>query len=209
MSRNSVNSHLGRVITIWRTGREFWSLCDKTACVVLYLLQNVAICAAGCREYPSFAGRRYGDPSKRQIARGAYVARAVRKGVTAHPGNLYPTMRFTSYTKMSDADIDPLYAYMMAMPPVTQEAPIRYRTQRCARPFTKTRKEPCDFPPPPLRVCALALRVLTFGSATLAQEMTLDPVAAAEIQGDSTDARLAQNTCLQCHSMGVGPDLRL
>ncbi|WP_321365011.1 cytochrome c [uncultured Celeribacter sp.] len=65
------------------------------------------------------------------------------------------------------------------------------------------------FSAPPLRVCALALRVLTFGSATVAQEMTLDPVAAAEIQGDSTDTRLAQNTCLQCHSMGVGPDLRL
>ncbi len=119
----------------------------------LYLLQNVAICAAGSREHPSFAGRRYGDPSKRQIARGAYVARAVREGMTAHPGNLYPTMRFTSYTKMSDADIDALYAYMMAIPPVTQEAPIWYRARRCARPFTKTRKEPCDFPP---RRCASA-----------------------------------------------------
>lgn len=50
-------------------------------------------------------------------------ARAVREGVTAHPGNLYPTMTFTSYTKMSDADIDALYTYIMAIPPVTQEAP--------------------------------------------------------------------------------------
>ncbi|MBW6418794.1 cytochrome c [Celeribacter sp. PS-C1] len=61
----------------------------------------------------------------------------------------------------------------------------------------------------PLRVCALALGLLTFGSATVAQEMTVDPAAAAEMQGDRTGARLAQNTCFQCHGTGVGPDLRL
>ncbi|MDK3019827.1 c-type cytochrome [Pseudodonghicola flavimaris] len=50
-------------------------------------------------------------------------ARAVREGVTAHPGNLYPTMTFTSYAKMSDADIDALYAYIMSLPPVRQAKP--------------------------------------------------------------------------------------
>lgn len=45
-------------------------------------------------------------------------ARAVREGVAPHLGYLYPTMSFTSYTKMSDADIDALYAYIMSLPPV-------------------------------------------------------------------------------------------
>lgn len=35
-----------------------------------------------------------------------------------------------------------------------------------------------------------------------------DQQAAASPQGDRSGARLAQNTCLQCHGTGVGPDLR-
>ncbi|MFD2173992.1 c-type cytochrome [Rhodobacter lacus] len=50
-------------------------------------------------------------------------ADAVREGVTSHPGNLYPTMIFTSYAKMSDADIDALYAYFMSLAPVRQAVP--------------------------------------------------------------------------------------
>ncbi|MFD2173991.1 c-type cytochrome [Rhodobacter lacus] len=37
----------------------------------------------------------------------------------------------------------------------------------------------------------------------------VDPAAAAQMRGDRSGARLAQNTCLQCHGMGVAPDLRL
>ena len=45
-------------------------------------------------------------------------ARAVREGMAPGLGELYPTMSYTSYTKMSDADIDALYAYLMSLDPV-------------------------------------------------------------------------------------------
>ncbi|NGO65932.1 c-type cytochrome [Rhizobium daejeonense] len=45
-------------------------------------------------------------------------ATAVREGVAPHLGFLYPTMSYTSYSKMSDSDIDALYAYIMSQPPV-------------------------------------------------------------------------------------------
>ncbi len=48
-------------------------------------------------------------------------ARAVREGIAPDGSNLYPTMSFTSYAKMSDADIDALYAYIMSLSPVRAE----------------------------------------------------------------------------------------
>ncbi|MDX3808931.1 c-type cytochrome [Bosea thiooxidans] len=45
-------------------------------------------------------------------------SRAVREGVAPHLGLLYPTMSYPSYAKMSDADVNALYAYMMSIPPV-------------------------------------------------------------------------------------------
>jgi mono/diheme cytochrome c family protein len=46
---------------------------------------------------------------------------ALRRGVDAHGANLFPVFPYTSYTKLSDADIADLYAYLMTREPVRQE----------------------------------------------------------------------------------------
>ncbi|SPZ60587.1 Alcohol dehydrogenase cytochrome c subunit precursor [Serratia quinivorans] len=49
-------------------------------------------------------------------------ARAVRDGIRADGTHLYPAMPYTSYTRLSDADIKALYAYFMhAVKPVDQK----------------------------------------------------------------------------------------
>ena len=42
---------------------------------------------------------------------------ALRKGKGSH-GNLYPAMPYTAYAKMTDQDVDDLWAYMKSLPPV-------------------------------------------------------------------------------------------
>ncbi|MDK3019828.1 c-type cytochrome [Pseudodonghicola flavimaris] len=59
------------------------------------------------------------------------------------------------------------------------------------------------------RALALGLSLCLTAGTAAADELTVDPAAAAQTRGDRSGARLAQNTCLQCHGMGVGPDLRL
>lgn len=50
--------------------------------------------------------------------------RAVRRGVRKDGANLYPAMPYTSYAKVSDADMAALYAYFMkAVAPVHKPAP--------------------------------------------------------------------------------------
>jgi hypothetical protein len=66
-------------------------------------------------------------PSKR-FGIGAYsleqFSRAVRNGVRADGGHLYPAMPYTAYTLMSDADIKALYSYFMtSVAPVEAPAP--------------------------------------------------------------------------------------
>lgn len=55
-------------------------------------------------------------PSK-QFGIGNYTrqqfADALRKGIRADGANLYPAMPYTSYAKLTDADVDALYAYFM------------------------------------------------------------------------------------------------
>ncbi|WP_207796551.1 cytochrome c [Sphingomonas oleivorans] len=66
-------------------------------------------------------------PSK-QFGIGNYsrdeFAKAVREGVRADGGHLYPAMPYASYSMLTDADIDALYAYFMkAVKPVEKASP--------------------------------------------------------------------------------------
>ena len=51
---------------------------------------------------------------------GADFARAIREGRGKHDEYLYPVFPYPSFTRMSDADIADLYAYLMAQPAVHQ-----------------------------------------------------------------------------------------
>ena len=50
-------------------------------------------------------------------------ARAMRHGISRDGRHLYPAFPYTSFTKMSDADIQALYAYLMAQPAVKAKPP--------------------------------------------------------------------------------------
>lgn len=49
--------------------------------------------------------------------------RAMREGVHRDGRQLYPAFPYTAFAKMSEADMQALYAYMMVQPPVRNEAP--------------------------------------------------------------------------------------
>jgi nicotinate dehydrogenase subunit B len=49
--------------------------------------------------------------------------RAMREGVHRDGSQLYPAFPYTSFTKASDADLQALYAYLMAEPPIRATAP--------------------------------------------------------------------------------------
>ncbi|MDX2483756.1 MAG: c-type cytochrome [Pseudodonghicola sp.] len=50
-------------------------------------------------------------------------SRAMRKGVDREGTHLYPAFPYTHFTKMTDADIDAVYAYLRSVPAVRNEAP--------------------------------------------------------------------------------------
>lgn len=50
-------------------------------------------------------------------------SRAVRDGVRRDGALLYPAMPYTNYTKMTDADLDALWAYFRSLPPVSHQVP--------------------------------------------------------------------------------------
>ena len=50
-------------------------------------------------------------------------ARAMREGVSRDGSHLFPAFPYYSYTKLSDADIEALYAYLMTRPAVTATPP--------------------------------------------------------------------------------------
>jgi mono/diheme cytochrome c family protein len=55
----------------------------------------------------------------------AQFARALRQGVRADGSHLYPAMPYTSYAKLSDADIHALYVYFMrGVAPVDRAGPV-------------------------------------------------------------------------------------
>ncbi len=54
--------------------------------------------------------------------------RALRLGVRKDGADLYPAMPYTSYTKMSDADIAALWAYMRSIPPDSNSPPAPEKT---------------------------------------------------------------------------------
>ncbi|MER9576542.1 cytochrome c [Mesorhizobium sp. M0189] len=46
--------------------------------------------------------------------------RAVRDGVGAHGRHLYPAMPYTSYRRLTEADVDAIYAFLMTREPIRQ-----------------------------------------------------------------------------------------
>ncbi|MGN6581825.1 MAG: c-type cytochrome [Bordetella sp.] len=67
------------------------------------------------------------------IGRWSYGAfeRAMREGVHRDGRQLYPAFPYTAFAKMTDADMQALYAYLMSQPPVRSDPP----TTRLAFPF--------------------------------------------------------------------------
>ncbi|GEK48516.1 c-type cytochrome [Bisbaumannia pacifica] len=59
------------------------------------------------------------------IGRWSYAAfeRAMRHGIGRDGRHLYPAFPYTAFAKISDADMQALYAYLMAQPAVSAEAP--------------------------------------------------------------------------------------
>ncbi len=58
--------------------------------------------------------------------------RALRNGIGRHGEYLYPAFTFTSFTKLSDHDVDDLYDYMMSLPTV----PLANKTHELKFPFS-------------------------------------------------------------------------
>ncbi len=50
--------------------------------------------------------------------------RAMRQGISRDGRNLYPAFPYTSFSKMTDGDMQALYAYMMSQPAVAQSNPV-------------------------------------------------------------------------------------
>ena len=63
--------------------------------------------------------------SETGIGTWSYTAfeRAMRQGVGRDGRNLYPAFPYTAYAKITDADMQALYAYLMAQPPVRAKTP--------------------------------------------------------------------------------------
>lgn len=59
------------------------------------------------------------------IGRWSYAAfeRAMRQGISRDGKHLYPAFPYTAFAKISDVDMQALYAYLMAQPAVSAEAP--------------------------------------------------------------------------------------
>lgn len=53
----------------------------------------------------------------------AAFQRAMRHGISRDGRHLYPAFPYTSFTKMTDGDLEALYAYLMSQPPVRAETP--------------------------------------------------------------------------------------
>jgi mono/diheme cytochrome c family protein len=51
------------------------------------------------------------------------LARALREGVDDEGNHLYPVFPYTSYTKVSDADVQAIYAFLKSLPPVRYRPP--------------------------------------------------------------------------------------
>lgn len=60
------------------------------------------------------------------IGQWSYAAfeRAMRHGISRDGRHLYPAFPYTAFAKTSDADMQALYAYLMAQPPVAVEKPV-------------------------------------------------------------------------------------
>lgn len=53
----------------------------------------------------------------------AQLARAMREGIDNDGNHLYPAFPYNSYTKVTDADIHAIYAYLRSLPPVSYRPP--------------------------------------------------------------------------------------
>jgi mono/diheme cytochrome c family protein len=59
----------------------------------------------------------------------AEFARAIREGIAADGSHLYPALPYTAYTRLEDADVHALYAYVRSL------KPVRYTPPANALPF--------------------------------------------------------------------------
>jgi nicotinate dehydrogenase subunit B len=97
-------------------------------CVVCHTAQDGAPNAGG-RAMETPFGAVYStnitpDP-RTGIGAWSYAAfeRAMRQGISRDGHHLYPVFPYTSFTRLSDADMQALYAYLMAQPPVASAVP--------------------------------------------------------------------------------------
>jgi nicotinate dehydrogenase subunit B len=114
-------------------GRQLAALGD---CAVCHTAVN-GIINAGGRALETPFGTIYGtnitpDPDT-GIGAWSYPAfeRAMRDGIHRDGRHLYPAFPYTHFAKTTDADLQALYAYLMAQPPVRAEGP----TTKLAFPF--------------------------------------------------------------------------
>jgi mono/diheme cytochrome c family protein len=89
----------------------------------------------------------------------AQFARALRQGVRADGGQLYPAMPYTSYTGMTDADVHALYTYFMH-----GVAPVDEMPPRTKLPF-----------PFNIRLSMVAWNLLFLGDRRFAPDTTKSP----------------------------------
>src|SRR5262249_33063037 len=98
------------------------------ACAVCHTNTNCALNAGG-RPLETPFGTIYGTNITPDEATGignwSYPAfdRAMREGIHRDGSHLYPAFPYTHFAKASDADLQALYAYLMAQAPVRATAP--------------------------------------------------------------------------------------
>jgi nicotinate dehydrogenase subunit B len=97
-------------------------------CAVCHTAEGGAVNAGG-RPVETPFGRIYSTNITPDMATGigawSYPAfeRAMRQGISRDGHHLYPAFPYTAFTKMADADLQALYAYLQAQAPVRSETP--------------------------------------------------------------------------------------
>ncbi|WP_417422141.1 c-type cytochrome [Halomonas sp.] len=90
------------------------------------------------------------------IGRWSYAAfeRAMRHGISRDGRHLYPAFPYTAFAKTSDADLQALYAYLMAQPAVSASAPqndlsFPFNVRALMAPWNALYHDPKPFQPDP------------------------------------------------------------
>ncbi|OAL58729.1 MULTISPECIES: c-type cytochrome [unclassified Halomonas] len=92
------------------------------------------------------------------IGQWSYAAfeRAMRHGISRNGSHLYPAFPYTAFAKTSDADLQALYAYLMAQPPVaaaktTNELSFPFSVRALMAGWNTLYHDPAPFQPDPLQ----------------------------------------------------------